>query len=548
MLEAGKQISIYKIKEVLSENSTHTSCLAEDHLINRTILLKIYPVEFLETTQQRDEFAAQFEKLSLLEHPSIAPVFDSGYSEDYFYYSTSYKYQIPLLAQTTEALSNETILRMLRELATALDYAAAKGLVHGHLGLENLFIGEEGQVVIADFGVTYILNSFLDDKPPTWTETETVADLGRLQLQLRPASIDSSSREGELLDGIENQPLQQFSARFFPEHDNYYRSVAGLLTAIDELLQLLAPKTDPASQHETMQPDNNTEITRQQLAQLLPHVRELMAEKNHCKALLDEALIEHYKIEGRLRQTQQELDQANMLQLETPQRTSGKNWKQVISWALVGFILGVILSWSYGSTLVQKNIPLITPASSTDAPAAIEPVVVASSEKLITPELPEVTKPAAKPSKKVASLIPLIAEQSAMWMAAGDEFSTNAASEVLTADDRRIILSTISQWADSWSQQNFAAYLYHYSDSFIPAAGISRQEWLQTRKLRLQRPEWIKIAIDVISLSLVTKDRVEVKFQQKFRSNAYHDQILKSMELLNETAGWKILTERSLGK
>ena len=84
MLEAGKQFSLYTIKEIISETDTHTCCLTEDPFFSRTLLIKLYPVEFSQNKQQCEEFEAGLEQLFHLEHPSIAPIFDSGFAENYF--------------------------------------------------------------------------------------------------------------------------------------------------------------------------------------------------------------------------------------------------------------------------------------------------------------------------------------------------------------------------------------------------------------------------------------------------------------------------------
>ncbi len=249
MLETGSQISVYKIKEILGEDSIHTCCLTEDPFFNRDILLKIYPVSFLYNKEQRDNFETQFENLFHLEHPSIAPVFDSGFAEEYFYYTTSYNYETPLLEPANEAPTSETILAWVRDIANAYEYATARGLEHGHLAPSDLFVGEEGQVVIADFGVSYNFNYLVERGEQGWTETETLTDLGLFLLQLlRPSSQDIRGRERELLDSIDNKQLKQLTARFFPENSNSYQSFAELLSALDELLEQPPTETRPMVQ------------------------------------------------------------------------------------------------------------------------------------------------------------------------------------------------------------------------------------------------------------------------------------------------------------
>ena len=155
MLKKGKKVSVYKIKEVLSEEGTHVCCLTEDPFFHSTVLLKAYPVDFLEDKQQRKHLGALLEKIFLLEHPAIAPVLDSGFEGESFYYTTNYNHQASLLKRAAEGLSSEEILKIVRDLASALEYAFDQDLVHGSLTLADIYFGDGAQVLIAGFGVEF---------------------------------------------------------------------------------------------------------------------------------------------------------------------------------------------------------------------------------------------------------------------------------------------------------------------------------------------------------------------------------------------------------
>jgi len=161
--------------------------------------------------------------------------------------------------------------------------------------------------------------------------------------------------------------------------------------------------------------------------------------------------------------------------------------------------------------------------------------------------------------------LPVVAEQPQQWWPAGQEFSVAATmpkaqssveipsvdrleSENLSGTERDVIFHELLRWLDSWSEQNPAAYFSHYSDQYRPELGNSREEWLHNRKSRLLRPDWIKVNIQDVSMRPLAENQVQVKFQQHYRSNFYQDHIWKSLHLINENDGWKILTEKSLGK
>lgn len=592
MLEPGKQISVYKIKEVLNEETTHVCCLTDDPFFHSAVLLKVYQTDFLADKQQRKEFAEQLEKVLLLEHPSIAPVFDSGFEGECFYYTTNYNYQASLLDRSATGLSSEEVLKIVRDLGSALEAAVACGLWHGNLKFDDIYFGDNTQVVIADFGIDHCCKCFMANQESAWSEAQAIEDLGRLQLQLlRPSDTDNRGRELELLSGIENEKLKKQTERFFIENEDRYRSFSELLDALDSIMESPPLETRPMVQQKSIQVCNDNGITQQQREQVLPHVRQLIAEKNHYKALLDEALLGQNKTASELKQTLSELEQLGQLQLKAPEGYRPENRKKMATWILGGFLLGVILSGSYGYTLQQKNPNSTIPEHEVEKPFVkapleisapkVAPVVVEKPVFTQTPvvhnQLPnegntpdpgekETEESAFQQVKQKQEPIPVIAAAPLQqWWPAGGEFSAvetelqskaSVATEVadisavanLSRAEQEEIFQHLLSWTDSWSEQRAAEYFSHYSQQYRPELGRSREEWLMMRKTRLQRPDWIKVEIKNISMRRQAENQVQVKFQQIYRSNSYHDQILKSLNLVVENGGWKILTERSLGR
>ena len=53
-----------------------------------------------------------------------------------------------------DGLDEDRIFGWFRDLAVALDYVHAQGVVHRDVKLENVLIGEDGQAVLSDFGIS----------------------------------------------------------------------------------------------------------------------------------------------------------------------------------------------------------------------------------------------------------------------------------------------------------------------------------------------------------------------------------------------------------
>ena len=468
-------------------------------------------------------------------------------------------------------------MQWIHDIAAACEYAMATGLVHGPLSVDDLFVGDDGQVTIADFGVKYYLECFLQKVSAQLSDIRVLADLGLIQRQLlQPLSKDIDGLEEEILAGIANEQLQKVTARLLPEKENSYRSITELLSDIEILLTAEPVETRPMVQHKNLETLDDTGIYLHERDLVLPQLRDLIAEKNRYKALLDETLIDHNKLESNFRKTRLELEHLTTLQLEAPKQKSNRSRKQIVACSVVGFLLGAILSAAYGYTLLRKvppqPLPLVEIVDITNGDVVatvkveteeLSPNVVlneaVTSETLIE-AAPVVAKGVPDETNGKSDSIPIIAENSSAWVAAGSEFSAPSPLSVATEEtkavpsvadlsgyDRTVILNTITTWADAWSRQDLPVYLSHYSNSYLPEGGISYQQWLQMRTSRLQRQGRIKVEVSEAKIGLLEKNRVQVKFQQNYQSESFSDQIVKSINFVNESGGWKILTERSLG-
>ena len=331
-------------------------------------------------------------------------------------------------------------------------------------------------------------------------------------------------------------------------------------------------------QQNKLQELDDTEIYLHERELVLPQLRELISEKNRYKALLDEALIDHNKLESCLRKTRLELEHVTTLQLEAPQLNQIKSRKNVVGLVVVGFALGAILSAGYWYTVLRKDVQpslVIVEATDTTSDDSVVAVNVEPKDAVTIEELPPTVISSVAKVEEVDTVvvkdsvitevksqsIPIVVESSSSWVAAGSEFNVSPNLSIavkekkiipsvadLSVYDRTVIFSTIRNWADAWSQQDLPTYLSYYSASYIPEGDISYQQWLERRKLRLQRTGGINVGVSGAKIGLVEKNRVQVKFKQSYQSEGYSDQINKSINLVNETGGWKILTERSLGK
>ena len=115
-----------------------------------------------------------------------------------------------------------------------------------------------------------------------------------------------------------------------------------------------------------------------------------------------------------------------------------------------------------------------------------------------------------------------------------------------TISEDKVIKRVLQAWLAAWSAQSVDIYLSFYHDKYEPAKGLSRAKWVESRRIRLKKPNWIKVNFSDFKVSKNTGKQAIVNFKQIYQSNSFRDVSLKQLVLLNTDNGWQILRERSL--
>jgi eukaryotic-like serine/threonine-protein kinase len=106
-----------------------------------------------------DRFLREIQLAAGLRHPHILPVYDSGAVDGTLFYVMPYVAGETLRQRLsrTGRLPIANALHIARDVAGALDYAHAHGVVHRDIKPENILL-EAGHAVVADFGVALVVS------------------------------------------------------------------------------------------------------------------------------------------------------------------------------------------------------------------------------------------------------------------------------------------------------------------------------------------------------------------------------------------------------
>ena len=143
----------YEIVREIGRGGMASVYLARDRRHEREVAVKVLLPELVDTIGT-ERFLREIRLVARLQHPHILPLFDSGEVAGQLYFVMPYVDGESLRARLDRdgALSLDAAMRLTRQIADALDYAHARGVVHRDLKPENVLLTGE-QALLADFGI-----------------------------------------------------------------------------------------------------------------------------------------------------------------------------------------------------------------------------------------------------------------------------------------------------------------------------------------------------------------------------------------------------------
>ncbi len=151
----GTQIGRYKLLSILGEGGMGVVYLAEQQRpIKRQVAVKLVKPG-MDSRRVIARFEAERQALALLDHPNIAHVFDAGTTETGRpYFVMEYVRGMSITRYCDEhRLDVEQRLKLFQEVCEGVHHAHQKGIIHRDIKPSNVFITDDDQAKILDFGL-----------------------------------------------------------------------------------------------------------------------------------------------------------------------------------------------------------------------------------------------------------------------------------------------------------------------------------------------------------------------------------------------------------
>ncbi|MYD97696.1 MAG: protein kinase [Gammaproteobacteria bacterium] len=150
-MAADIQIPGYRLQEEVGRGASTHVYEALQYRFGRTVAIKVL---LTSDEEGRERFLARGRLAATLDHPNIVRVHDVGVSGTAAYVVMEFMRGRNLEHNLQQGLHVFSVLQMVKDIATALEHAHAKGMLHGDIKPANILFNEQGKARLAGFGTS----------------------------------------------------------------------------------------------------------------------------------------------------------------------------------------------------------------------------------------------------------------------------------------------------------------------------------------------------------------------------------------------------------
>jgi serine/threonine protein kinase len=162
---SGQTLGQYELRELLGAGGMGAVYRAYQRNLEREVAVKILSAALIDDTGYVERFYREAKTAAALEHAHIVPVHDFGIQGNVSYVVMRWLTGGTLgermlqrfeMDQPLPALSE--IAEMLRQIASALDYAHSQGVIHRDIKPNNIMFDNQGNAFLVDFGIAKLMH------------------------------------------------------------------------------------------------------------------------------------------------------------------------------------------------------------------------------------------------------------------------------------------------------------------------------------------------------------------------------------------------------
>lgn len=147
------EIPGYRINRPIGRGGMSTVYLALQESVQREVALKIMAGTLLGDEEFGERFLREARIAASLRHPNVVHVYDVAQHGEHHYMAMEHLPGGPVIHRRGPRRDYAFSVRVVREIASALDYAHRRGVVHRDIKPDNILLREDGSAVLTDFGI-----------------------------------------------------------------------------------------------------------------------------------------------------------------------------------------------------------------------------------------------------------------------------------------------------------------------------------------------------------------------------------------------------------
>src|SRR5262245_34461927 len=155
----GQQLGDYVIEKLLGQGGMARVYRAVDPRLDRVAAVKVIDPGVATDPEYTRRFKREAQAVSRLAHPSIVGVYQFGVDQGIYYMAMAYiegvdvDWLIKDYRRENRLMSYDSLLKIVGQIASALDYAHSQGVIHRDVKSGNIMVTSQGRAYLTDFGL-----------------------------------------------------------------------------------------------------------------------------------------------------------------------------------------------------------------------------------------------------------------------------------------------------------------------------------------------------------------------------------------------------------
>jgi len=162
----GQTLGQYQLRGLLGIGGMGAVYRGLQLSLRREVAVKVLSPQLAQQTGYHDRFIREAETAASLEHQHIIPIYDYGTQQGINYVAMRLLTGGTLADRIRQHMDENHLLPslaevagLLRQLASALDYAHSQGVIHRDIKPSNIMFDNQGNAFIVDFGIAKLIES-----------------------------------------------------------------------------------------------------------------------------------------------------------------------------------------------------------------------------------------------------------------------------------------------------------------------------------------------------------------------------------------------------